>query len=48
MENTEVTGSVPTQEQENTEPTGGSPIPTEGLTLTRSTRIRKPVEKLNL
>ena len=47
-ENTEVTGGVPTQEQENTEPTGSSAIPTEGLTLRRSTRIRKPVEKLNL
>ena len=48
MENTRVTGGVPTREQENTEPTGGLPIPTEGLTLRRSTRIRKPVEKLNL
>ena len=47
-ENTEVTGGLPTQEEENTELTGDSPIPTEGLTLRRSTRIRKPVEKLNL
>ena len=47
-ENTEVTGGLPTQEQENTEPTGASPVPTEGLTLRRSTRIWKPVEKLNL
>ena len=37
----------PEPQTENTEVTGSSPIPTEGLTLRRSTRIRKPVEKLN-
>ena len=47
-DNTEITGGLPTQEQENTEPARGSLIPTEGLTLRRSPRMRKPVEKLNL